>query len=316
MAFEMRKSPKNSRAAEATGVVPMPSSPSIRICAEQLYQALQQSPLHFGQGSEDPWQEALWMVSSATGIAYGNLDQHGDDVVDAQALQCVEQWLQQRIRQRRPLAYILQRAWFAGLQFYVDERVLIPRSHLGELLPEQLSPWVCPERISTTLDLCTGSGCIAIALAHYFPHSRVTATDLSVQALAVARINIEHYQLEQRIDLRAGDLFAPLGQQRFDLIVSNPPYVDNSHMTALPREFRQEPWMALAAGDDGLELLIPILQQARKYLHENGVLIVETGAARMALEAKFPNLPFTWLTTTSGEEVIFVLNAKDLPVSQ
>ncbi len=294
----------------------MATSLTLKTCAEQLFRELQQAPLHFGQGSEDPWQEALWMLSSATTIAYEDLDQHGDDVLDSQALQFVKRWLKLRVQQRQPLAYILKHAWFAGLKFYVDERVLIPRSHLGELLPAQLSPWVRPEQVKTALDLCTGSGCIAIALAHYLPYSQVTATDLSVQALAVAKINIEHHQLEQRIELMAGDLFVPLGQRRFDLIVSNPPYVDKLRMAGLPKEFHREPRIALAAGDDGLELLIPILQQARKHLHQQGVLMVETGAARAALEAKFPDLPFIWLTTACEDEVVFVLNAKDLPDPQ
>ncbi len=253
------------------------------------------------------------MVASATGIAYGNLDQHGNDAVSDQAWLLLQQWQKLRIRERRPLAYILEHAWFAGLQFYVDERVLIPRSHLGELLPEQFSPWVRPQQVKTALDLCTGSGCIAIALAHYFPDTRITATDLSTAALAVAQINIERHQLGNRIQLGNGNLFAPIGRQRFDLIVSNPPYVDKQRMGALPKEFRQEPSMALAAGDDGLEILQPMLQQARSYLHPKGVLIVETGAARDALEQTFPDLPFTWLETASGNEVVFVLNAKDLP---
>jgi len=253
------------------------------------------------------------MLSSATDIAYDNLEQCGKNTVTEPSLQLLEQWLEQRIRQRRPLAYILQHAWFAGLKFYVDARVLIPRSHLGELLPEQLRPWVRPEQVKTALDLCTGSGCIAIALAHYFPHCQVLATDLSGDALDVARINIRQHRFEQRIQLKAGNLFAPLDRQQFDLIVSNPPYVDQSRMRALPKEFQQEPNMALAAGQDGLTLLLPLLQQARQHLRPEGVLVVETGAARAALEKEFPSLPFTWLTTSCGDAVVFVLNAKDLP---
>jgi len=233
-------------------------------------------------------------------------------VLAADQIAAVEALLNTRIRTRKPLAYLINEAWFAGLRFFVDERVIVPRSHLGEWLIDGFQPWVEADRIERALDLGCGSGCIAVALAQAFPAARVEASDISADALAVARINLDRHGVADRVGLLRSDLFANLRGRRYDLIVSNPPYVDTRTMQALPAEYRCEPEIAFAAGDDGLDILARILAQARGFLSDRGTLIVEAGSAARALEARYSRVPFTWLSSSSDESVVFLLSAAEL----
>ena len=206
---------------------------------------------------------------------------------------------------------MIREAWFCGLKFYVDERVLVPRSYFGEWIPDQFAPGLNRSRDSTSRSPITRSGCIAIALAYAFPDAKVDATELSEEALAVAKINVAQHQLSDRLELHQGDLFADV-QGRYDLICSNPPYISNLRMDQLPEEFLHEPDMALRAGDDGLDLVDTLLQQAPDYLNDGGVLIVEVGTAALALEYKYPDLAFTWLSTEDEAMALFMLEKQQL----
>ncbi len=222
--------------------------------------------------------------------------------------------LQQRIAKRLPTAYLTHEAWLGEYRFYVDERVIVPRSYFAELLEEGFAPWIeAPGKISAALDLCTGSGCLAILMAHAFPLAHIDAVDLSPQALAVAQRNVAEYGLAERIRLVESDLFANLGKQRYDLILSNPPYVTAAAMAALPPEYRHEPILALAAGDDGLDLVRRILHQAKNHLMPHGLLAVEVGHNRNLVEQAFPALPLTWIDCAGGEGKIFIVSREMLP---
>jgi ribosomal protein L3 glutamine methyltransferase len=210
--------------------------------------------------------------------------------------------------------YLTGEAWIGDFRFFVDRRVLIPRSFIGDLLLEGLSPWVPDlDAVGTALDLCTGSGCLAILMAHAFPNADVDAADLSPAAIDVAHRNVGEYGCGDRVHLVQSDLFAALAGKRYDVIVSNPPYVDAPSMAELPREFRHEPELALAAGDDGLDLVRRILAEAGDHLNPAGVLIVEIGHNRAALEAAYPDTPFTWLSTHAGDDFVFLLGRDQLP---
>ena len=220
--------------------------------------------------------------------------------------------LRRRVEQRMPAAYLTNEAWLGDFRFYVDERVIVPRSYIAELLRDELSPWVKdPEAVGAALDLCTGSGCLAILLAQTFLNARVDATELSPDALEVASRNVSDYGLEERIRLVRGDLFAGLTGP-YQLIVSNPPYVNADSMAALPPEYRAEPQMALAGGQDGLDIVRRILSEAGALLDRDGLLVVEIGHNREALERAFPRLPFTWLETSGGDGFVFLLTGAQL----
>jgi len=217
-----------------------------------------------------------------------------------------------RVMDRTPLPYLLHESWFCGLKFYVDERVLIPRSPIAELIDTQFAPWVQPNRVRKVLDLCTGSACIAIAIADIMPHVIVDATDISEDALAVAKINVDAYQLQKRVHLIQSDIFQNLENEKYDVIVSNPPYVDAQDMTELPEEYHHEPELALAAGDDGLSIVKNILREAPHHLNPNGILICEVGNSQMALVEQYPDVPFTWLEFQHGEAEVFLLTYDQL----
>ncbi|MGH8662405.1 MAG: 50S ribosomal protein L3 N(5)-glutamine methyltransferase, partial [Burkholderiales bacterium] len=221
--------------------------------------------------------------------------------------------IERRIRSRKPAAYLTGEAWLGGFRFRVDERAVVPRSHIAGLLRGSLTPWIRERRtIRTALDLCTGSGCLAVLLAHRFPRARIDATDISSAALALARVNVGRYRLGRRIRLFRSDLFSASGGKRYDLIVSNPPYVTASAMRRLPREYRHEPRRALAGGRDGLDVVRRILLGAAAHLNPRGLLVVEVGAGRTRLERAFPRVPFIWPETAAGDSV-FVLEREQLP---
>ena len=242
------------------------------------------------------------------------------EVVDLQLTNsqtvAVQTVVETRIQTRKPLAYLLNEAWFAGLSFYVDERTIVPRSHLGDLIQDGFGPWIETDRIHRILDLCTGSGCIAIALAEKFPSAEVIATDIDADALEVAEINLARYRLSDRIRLVKSDLFESLKGQKFDLIVSNPPYVASEEFESMPLEYQHEPYIAFAGGEDGLAIIHKILVQAHEFLHDDGYLMMEAGETARVLDDAYPDIPFLWLTGRSGESVSLLLSAEQLELYQ
>ena len=218
----------------------------------------------------------------------------------------------QRIETRKPLAYLINEAWFCGLKFYVDDRVIVPRSLIGEFILEEFQPWLGDRQPGRILDLCTGSGCIAIALAHQFPNAKVDAIDLSADALEVARVNVERHALQDRVTVIESNLFEALTDQKYDLIVSNPPYVHPDSMSTLPDEYTHEPEMALVAEEGGLSIVDRILAEASDHLIADGLLVVEVGESRQAVMRKYQDLPLIWLSHTSGEDSVFLIENKDL----
>jgi ribosomal protein L3 glutamine methyltransferase len=221
--------------------------------------------------------------------------------------------IKRRIDERLPAAYITNEAWLGDYRFYVDRRVIVPRSHIAELLHEQLSPWIDdPWAVGRVLDLCTGSGCLAILSALAFPEAQVDAVDLSPDALAVARRNVDDYHLQTRLRLVESDAFAGVAGQRYDVIISNPPYVNAESMATLPEEYRREPVLALASGEDGLDFVRIILREAANHLNPQGVLVVEIGNNQSELEQAFPEIAFTWLDTAAGDQYVFMLRREDL----
>ena len=269
--------------------------------------------LAFGHGTSTARDEAAWLVCSALEIPFDDLDASLDRPVEQARAQRLEELASRRIDSRAPLAYLLKEAWLDGLRFHVDERVIVPRSHIAELLGDGLAPWIpSPATIGRVLDMCTGSGCLAILAARAFSDARIDASDVSADALAVARINRDAYGLGDRLRLVQSDLFTALPGDRYDLILVNPPYVDARAMRQLPAEYRHEPDLALAGGKDGLDVVRCILDEAPDHLTGHGILIVEIGANRAVLEAAYPRLPFTWLATRAGDEHVFLLHRADL----
>jgi ribosomal protein L3 glutamine methyltransferase len=269
--------------------------------------------LFFGHGSNDAYDEAAYLILHTLHLPLGRLDPCLDAQLTEAERSSVLSIIQQRVEKRIPAAYLTHQAMLGNFSFYVDERVIVPRSFIAELLLEQLSPWITkPEEIYSALDLCTGSGCLAILAAHAFPNASLDAVDLSSAALAVAARNVSDYQLQGRVNLIESDLFAKLGAKQYDLIISNPPYVDAGSVAALPQEYLHEPKIALGSGHDGLDATRIILKHAAQHLSENGVLIVEIGHNREVLEAAYPDLPFIWLEVSAGDEFVFMLHKNDL----
>ncbi|WP_308389580.1 50S ribosomal protein L3 N(5)-glutamine methyltransferase [Acidithiobacillus sp. AMEEHan] len=259
-----------------------------------------QAGIDCSQGYQTPRAEAAALIARRLALEPEDLPELRAARLTALEREAVLDAFYQREILRRPTAYILQEAWFAGLRFFVDERVLIPRSLLEPFIEEGFAPWVDEQRVHRILEIGTGSGCMAVALAQRFPEAQVDAVDISPAALAVAMRNIASHGLEERIRLLESDLFAALPGERYDLIVSNPPYVDAAAMAELPPEYRQEPHLALAAGDDGLACLLPLVQAAPAHLRPGGVLVLETGDAEEALLSQYPDLPLIWLEHPAG----------------
>ncbi len=264
-----------------------------------------------GHGIASPEDEAAYLLLHALSLPESALDAALSRAVTAAERESVLALFERRARERVPAAYLTRSAWLAGRRFYVDERVLIPRSFLAELVSEGLGPWL-PRDLRLVLDLCTGSGCLAVLLAEAFPRARVDATDVSTPALEVARRNIDEHGLGARVRLRRSDLFDALEPASYDLVVGNPPYVTPDSMAALPPEHRHEPRHALEGGADGLDVLRRVLARAASYLSPHGVLVAEVGHGGAALRAAFPRLGFRWLETSGGPDAVFLITRADL----
>jgi ribosomal protein L3 glutamine methyltransferase len=280
----------------------------IRQIAEQFTAAR----LSYGHGTDNPMDEAAWLVFAYLGLSHDDPPSAYSRSVAARDIAGIETLAERRIREHVPVAYLVNEAWFAGMPFYVDERVLIPRSPIAELVHAGFAPWVDPASVRSIADLGTGSGCIAIALAKAFPEATVDAADISADALDVAAINVEKHGVGDRVRLVQSDFFESLEGCRYDLIVSNPPYVDREDMESLPDEYLHEPRLGLAAGDDGLDSVKRILHDASRFLSDDGILVCEVGNSQQALEAAYPDVAFVWLTFEHGGQGVFLLTAGEL----
>lgn len=265
-----------------------------------------------GHGYDDPWDEAVALTLHGLHLPW-DIDNR---VQDARLLESEKNRLCElyawRVIDRVPTAYITGIAWFAGLPFQVDQRVLIPRSPLGELIEKQFAPWIDPDSVSSILDMCTGSGCIGIASAHFFPEAQVDCTDLSEDALDVAEQNVQALGLENQVNVIYSDLFEALDGRTYDIIVSNPPYVDQQDMDALPDEYHHEPRMGLEAGRDGLEIVRRMLPELSRHLNPGGIAVIEVGNSWPALEEAYPEVPFVWIEFERGGHGVFILTKEEI----
>lgn len=268
--------------------------------------------LHFGHGTADAVDEAAQLVLHGLNLAPDTPDFYLAGTLTPAEREVVHELLVSRITTRRPAAYLTHQAWFAGLEFYTDERVLVPRSPIAELIEARFEPWLEPDSVERVLDLGTGGGCIAIACAYAFPQALVDASDIDAGALEVAEENIRRHELEGQVRTVRADVFHGLEGATYDLIVSNPPYVDADAMAALPEEFRHEPEHALAAGHDGLEIVAWILDEAVEHLNPGGLLVVEVGASAPAVARRWPHLPLTWFAFERGGEGVFAVTREEL----
>lgn len=271
------------------------------------------SDIFYGHGTDNAYDEAVWLIMSALHLPMDTLNNFLDARLAASERIKLASFIDQRITQHTPTAYLLKEAWLQGLKFYVDERVLIPRSFIAELLNTDLSPWIeFPEMIESAADICTGSGCLGVLLASVFPNAAVDVIDISQDAIDVANINIANYGLEAQVTAIKSDMFSALSGKKYDVIISNPPYVDAPSMAALPAEYQNEPQLALGSGVAGLDHTHTILREAANYLNDDGILIVEIGHNRDALEDAYPNIIFNWLEVSSGTEFVFLLTKSQL----
>lgn len=284
---------------------------SIRDYLRYVSSRFADSPLFFGHGTDNVWDEAVHLVMRSLHLPLENNTLFLDARLTRHERQLIIERMERRINERVPLAYLLGEAWFMGLPFHVDERVLVPRSPLGELIQNGFQPWLGEQPVGRILDLCTGSGCIGIAAATVFEEAEVDLSDISRDALEVAAANIEYHEVNDRVRTIESDVFDGI-EGRYDVILSNPPYVDAEDMADMPAEFSHEPELGLAAGGDGLEIAHRILAGAAKHLNPGGLLIVEVGNSWVALQEAYPDLPFTWLEFENGGDGVFLLTAEDL----
>lgn len=290
---------------------------SVAAFYEAAVEQLNQAGLSYGHGCTCPEDEVAWLISATLDVPFDELDKHWSLPLSDADRTTLQARLNERCTTKAPLAYILGEAWLGPYIFKIDRRVIVPRSFIAELLMDDMAPWIKnPAAVSRVADICTGSGCLAILAALHFPNSQVDAVDLSPEALEVAGINVDMYGINSeettRLTLHQGDLMTPVLDQQYDLIISNPPYVDTASMDALPTEYRHEPEMALAGGSDGLDLVHTLLSQAAKTLKPGGWLVVEIGHNREAMEATYPDLPLVWLDTAGGSDFVFLIDQASL----
>ena len=286
---------------------------TLRDCLRWTVSTFLRSELHFGHGTDNAWDEARWLVLGALALPFEAPDWVLDSRIATPERERLTQLLKRRVVERVPVAYLLGEAHFAGLRFEVDGNVLVPRSPIAELIEAGFEPWLGGMEPARILDLCCGSGCIGIAAALRFPGASVDLSDVSPAALAVARRNVALHGLEGPVHVKESDLFSALDGERYDLILCNPPYVDAAEMAALPAEFRHEPRLGLAAGEDGLDLVHRILREARAHLSVQGLLVLEVGASAPALDAAYPRLPMVWPEFERGGQGVALIRAEDLP---
>ncbi|MFO1407061.1 MAG: 50S ribosomal protein L3 N(5)-glutamine methyltransferase [Steroidobacteraceae bacterium] len=291
---------------------PPPADPTVRALIGYGAREFEQAGLAYGHGTDNAVDDAAALVFHALGLDHADAAAEYDRRPDPAGVARVLDLLARRIAERVPAAYLMGRMWFAGLEFEVDERVIVPRSPFAELIAARFRPWVDPSRVRRILDVGTGSGCIAIACAVEFPAARVDAVDLSPAALEVAARNVARHGVGDRLELHRGDVYASLGDRRYDLIVSNPPYVSDAEMAALPEEYLREPDLALRAGADGLDVARRLIDGAAARLEPGGVLVVEVGDSDERLAEAYPRLPFTWLEFENGGGGVFVINREQL----
>lgn len=293
------------------------AAPTVHTLLRDVVHRLEAARLSYGHGTLNARDEAAWLVLHALNLPLDALKPHYSRVVQPRERERVQALVDARIRTRKPTAYLTHEAWLGEHRFYVDERAIVPRSYIAELLRDGLTPWIAqPVRIRTALDLCTGSGCLAVLLALTFPRAAVEGGDISRAALAVARRNVRDYQLQKRIRLVESNLFAALHGRRYDLIVSNPPYVSAAMMRRLPAEYRAEPALALAGGRNGLDFVRRILTEAPGHLATHGLLVVEVGHYRARVERAFPDLPLMWPETSGGDDCVFLITREALCAAQ
>lgn len=273
----------------------------------------EEAGVFYGHGTLNAYDEAAWLILATLHLPHDTLHNFLDAVLTSTERRELAHRIERRVTERIPTAYLVREAWLGEFRFYVDERVIVPRSFIAELLREQLAPWVeNPEEIVSVADICTGSGCLAILAAHAFPNAEVDAVDISDDALSVASRNIADYGLQDQVYPLQSDMLTALGGNSYDLILSNPPYVNAPSMDTLPREYRHEPQIALGSGHDGLEHTHTLLRQAAAHLNPGGLLVVEIGHNRAALEAAYPQLPFTWLEVSAGDAFVFLLKREQM----
>lgn len=273
----------------------------------------EESGIFFGHGTDNAYDEAVWLIMSALHLPHDTLNNFLDASITESERKHLAHLIERRITERTPTAYLLREAWLKGYKFYVDERVIVPRSFIAELLEDGLSPWIeFHEMVESAADICTGSGCLGVLLADAFPNAEIDVVDISPDAIAVCNINIANYGLEDRVHAVESDMFGALSGKTYDLIISNPPYVDAPSMAALPQEYRNEPQLALGSGTGGLDHTHTLLREAPKHLNDGGLLVVEIGHNRDALLEAYPELPFTWLEVEAGNQFVFLLTKEQL----
>lgn len=290
----------------------LPDAPSVADLIRHGAMLFERAGLAFGHGTDNAIDDAAALVFHALDLDHAHAEAAYEQRPDAARVAQVLDLFGQRVERRLPAAYLMGRMWFAGLEFEVDPRVIVPRSPFAELIHAGFAPWVDPGRVRRILDIGTGSGCIAIACAVAFPQARVDAVDVSPQALEVARRNVARHGVGERVHLFQGDVYEPLGAARYDLIVSNPPYVSEAEMAALPAEYLHEPDVALRAGTDGLDVVRRILAGLPRYLEPGGALFVEVGDSEPRVQEAFPELPLTWLDFEHGGGGVFLLRGDEL----
>ena len=271
-----------------------------------------QAGVYLGHGTDNAWDEAVALTCYALQLSGDCQDDILQSVLSTNERDTILQLFKSRIETRKPAAYLTQRAYFAGLEFYIDERAIIPRSPLAEVIENQCQPWIATNKVRRILDLCTGGGCMAIAAAHYFPEAQIDAVDISPEALEVAKINLAKHHCQDRVRLLESDLFQSVAGCSYDIIITNPPYVSHDEMASLPREYSHEPLLALRAEADGLAIVSRILEESKQYLNPHGILLVEVGNTQDVVIEHYPELPLVWLAFERGGFGVFLLTAEDL----